>query len=169
MPFEVPGAGFSRAAGFQSHSVGARQIGISPGAERDAENLTKLFQALPTAIGRRVAYSAMLAGARAVRPAIKTSKEFTDRRGTLRAGIRRARRHKVVAGRTPAAYVSIRAPHAHFVEFGHGGPFPARPHPYVARALLEQASNIQKAIAQKFEQELIKEARKLQARYPTRG
>ena len=169
MPFEVPGNAFSTTPGFQTHSVGARQIGLSPRAEQDAANLTRIFNALPTAVSRRVAYSAMLAGARALRPFIKSSKEFTDRKGTLRAGIRRARRHKVVAGRSPGAYVSARAPHAHLVEFGHGGPYPARPHPFIARAILEQATNVQQAIARAFEQELLKEARKLQALYPTKG
>lgn len=170
MPFQPEtGSGFSQSPGFESHNPSGRQVGLSPGAELDVANMIRIFNALPTTVSRRVAYSAMLAGARALQPAIKTSKAFTDRSGALRGGIRRARRHKVVAGRSPAAYVSVRAPHAHWVEFGHGGPYPARPHPFIALAILAQASNVQRAIATKFEQELLREARKLRARYPTRG
>ena len=68
MPFEVPGGGFSTAPGFQSHDPSARQVGIAPGATLDAENLAKIFNELRTKTGRRVAYSAMLAGARVLRP-----------------------------------------------------------------------------------------------------
>lgn len=51
--------------------------------------------------------------------------------------------------RKPSALVGVnfnRAHHAHLVEFGHGGPHPAPPHPYMRPALMSQRPVIQKII-----------------------
>lgn len=41
-----------------------------------------------------------------------------------------------------------RAPHAHLVEFGHGGPYPAPPHPIVSRTWDEMRDEINHDIEQ---------------------
>jgi HK97 gp10 family phage protein len=51
--------------------------------------------------------------------------------GTLRKSIR-AKKSKFEDG---GAIVIASAPHAHLVEYGHGGPNPAQPHPFLRKAL----------------------------------
>lgn len=46
------------------------------------------------------------------------------------------------------------APHAHLVEFGHGGPAPAPPHPYVRPAFDAQADNAFRIIREELEKAL---------------
>lgn len=93
------------------------------------------------------------ATARVVRDAVRRTTEFQDRTGRLRRSFR--------AGRIPAQYGGKRfrrgraavfaggrqerAPHAHLVERGHGGPYPAAPHPYLFRALVQ--TEAQQAVA----------------------
>lgn len=76
---------------------------------------------------------------------------FTDRTGRLRRSIRSRRVPAVYAGRR---YRSGRAAvfaggqgarQAYLVEAGHGGPRPARPYPYLSRALRENTGLIQTA------------------------
>jgi len=51
---------------------------------------------------------------------------------------------------TPSVIVGVdlkKAPHAHLVEFGHGGPRPAAPHPYMRPAVDRKRSRIKRLAA----------------------
>ena len=71
--------------------------------------------------------------------------EFTDRSGRLRRSIRTRRIRAIYGGRRykagrAAVYAGAAgARQAHLVEEGHGGPRPARPYPYLQRALMESS------------------------------
>ncbi len=81
--------------------------------------------------------------------------EFTDRYGDRGPGARyKSLRESIRAHGVTAIYGGQRyrrgravlraggsgAQQAHLVERGHGGPFPARPHPFLLRSLMETAS-----------------------------
>ena len=85
---------------------------------------------------------------------------FTDRTGYLRRSIR-ARRiaaryfdRRVRGGRAAvfAGRPRPRSAQALLVEYGHGGPKPARPHPYLNRALAETIGQQQDAFAQRAQE-----------------
>lgn len=71
---------------------------------------------------------------------------FTDRTGRLRRSIRRIRipaeygGRKYRGGRAAVIAGGTGARQSHLVELGHGGPFPADPHPYLLAALMERES-----------------------------
>lgn len=51
----------------------------------------------------------------------------------------------------PTAFVGVNfkiAPHAHIVEYGHAGPHPAPPHPYMRPAVVNKAEAIQRGLAE---------------------
>lgn len=84
---------------------------------------------------------------------------FTDRTGRLRKTIRQRQRTlrsapSVLFGeRYRQKLVSIYAGgrgarQAYLVEAGHGGPFPARPHPYLGRALEEGRGQMESVLAE---------------------
>ena len=85
----------------------------------------------------RAAQSAVLGAGRDVALA-ETSRTmsynaFKDKTGYLRTGFRfnRPRRFPIGKRTHPGALLKSARPHAHLVERGHGGPRPARPHPYL--------------------------------------
>ena len=97
---------------------------------------------------------ALLAAARVVRRVSKgRGYEFTDRTGRLRRTIRAVgspayyggRRYQ--RGRARLAAGGRGARQAFLVERGHGGPFPARPYPFLFRALIETRSEQAEAFA----------------------
>lgn len=57
----------------------------------------------------------------------RASTAFSDKTGKLRSGIK-----PELHGKFWRVYA--RAPHAHLVEFGHGGPHPAPAHPFLRPA-----------------------------------
>lgn len=69
--------------------------------------------------------------ARAVELKARTSTAFKDVTGTLRKRIKAKKSRYEFGG----WIVEARAPHAHLVEFGHGGPNPAPAHPFLRPAL----------------------------------
>lgn len=82
---------------------------------------------------------------------------FTDRSGRLRGSIRKRQRTLRISpvmlpgGRAKHKLVSIYAGRkgarqAWLVEMGHGGPFPARPHPYLRKALTETTGEMRAAM-----------------------
>ncbi len=87
----------------------------------------------------------LAASARVVRDAARKTTVFEDRTGRLRRSLRVGRITARYGGkrfrRGRAAVFAggqrERAPHAALVERGHGGPFPARPHPFLFTALLQ--------------------------------
>lgn len=60
-----------------------------------------------------------------------------------------AKAYPETMSRPAVAFAGVRprkAPHAHLVEFGHGGPHPAPPHPFVRPAWDELKDKVQKNI-----------------------
>lgn len=69
--------------------------------------------------------------------------------GNLKRGIVAWAFSNQIKGR-PAAFVAIDyriAPHAHLVEFGHGGPHPAGPHPFFRPAISSKRRKARKDIS----------------------
>lgn len=67
----------------------------------------------------------------------KASTAFRDRTGKLRKSIKKQKRKSKDFAASVELYdwiVRATAPHAHLVEFGHGGPRPAPPHPFLQPA-----------------------------------
>lgn len=103
----------------------------------------------------RLLGSALLASARVVRNAARKTMEFQDRTGRLRKSIRSVRIPAFYQGKRfrrgrAAVYAggqSQRAPHAHLVERGHGGPQPAPPHPFIFNALIQTEAQQAQAFA----------------------
>ena len=116
--------------------------------------LLRAFEALRSADARKIATDAALAGAERLVGPIRSSRVFQDRTGELRAGIRQAKRHKIRAGRTPAAYVPVVSPYAHLVEYGHDS---ASPRPFVRRALQRHQTQVTLVATQRFEELLVRQ------------
>ena len=134
------------------------------------DRLAAVLHALGPSFERRVYPQALNAMARVVRRLAKTKDfGFIDGRGVrpfdrrlgrtksrrLRATIRNrlitayygGRRYR--AGRAAVFAGGPGARHAHLVERGHGGPRPARPHPFIGRALIETQGRQFQAFVQK--------------------
>lgn len=62
----------------------------------------------------------------------KASAAFADKTGGLRKSIKKVRGK--YPAENPAWLVKATAPNAHLVEYGHGGPAPAPPHPFLTPA-----------------------------------
>lgn len=78
--------------------------------------------------------------------------------GNLRKGIV-AKKFKTKRKGAPATHVSIDyriAPHAHLVEFGHGGPHPAPPHPFFRKTVraFRKAFHLESELAKLFKRNL---------------
>ena len=108
---------------------------------------------LGPALYRRVTGNALNAGARVLRRAARRRNfGFTDRTRALRRTVRNRRITGRYNGRSykrarAGVYAGGRgARQAYLVEAGHGGPFPAQPHPYLSRALEENESAIGNAV-----------------------
>jgi hypothetical protein len=63
------------------------------------------------------------------------SAAFSDKSGVLRAGIKAEKRGDRWIARA-------KAPHAHLVEYGHGGPNPAPAHPFLRPAKFRVLSHV---------------------------
>lgn len=83
-----------------------------------------------SAVPDQVQGKALKAGAE---PIVRAAKEKVNvRTGKLQNAIRSGRRKKIRDGsRIEIGTFKGEAPHAHLVEFGHGGPHPAPPHPFL--------------------------------------
>lgn len=86
-----------------------------------------------------------------VAPTVRAAKRFAPvESGTLRAAVKT----KIVQYEN--AWVAIVEPkrppafHRHIVEFGHGGPAPAPPHPYMAPAIQATRSKVQQGFEDKL-------------------
>lgn len=92
----------------------------------------KAIAGAPAEVRRLAERKGALAAARTIRLEARRSTAFTDRTGALRKSIRveqTDRAVSVLAGDPPGII------YAGFVEFGHGGPRPALPHPYLRPAV----------------------------------
>ena len=106
----------------------------------------------PRALALTVHGEMAFAVAKRIENKAKQTRAFIDRSGRLRQSIRTIRIPKVYQTptgpvRTPrgAAAVGSDVFYAPFVEFGHGGPAPARPHPFLGpaeRSVRREALNI---------------------------
>ena len=105
--------------------------------------------------------SALFKQSRVVRKrARKRNYGFRDRRGRLRLTIRSRRipgrygRRVYKRGRAEVVAGAEGARQAYLVEAGHGGPWPARPHPYLARALRETVPEQAQAYATEMRRQI---------------
>lgn len=80
----------------------------------------------------------------------------------------RTRRRKGASGNTAAKSITIGthkreagayAPHAHLVEFGHGGPFPAPEHPFIRPAFDRRNGEAFEIIRRVLQQEIDRQGR----------
>jgi HK97 gp10 family phage protein len=80
----------------------------------------------------------------------KASTEFSDKTGKLRSSI------KVFKSKFPDGGYIVHAssPHAHLVEYGHGGPAPAPAHPFLRPAQKAEKSKFNRKVAAELEREL---------------
>ena len=100
------------------------------------------------------------------RDAARQTTRFVDRSGKLRKSIRVSRKQaemadvrgtiKVPGGRAELLAGGSRAPHAHLVEFGHGGPHPAPRHPFIEPAVLATQEQQLRAAAEQMRKSLQK-------------
>lgn len=90
---------------------------------------------LPRALEEKVVGDAMEAVAKEAYRMAKTTTAFVDRSGKLRASIKVERVDSVGADgkrvKDGAAVLVARRFYAPYVEYGHGGPRPAKPHPFL--------------------------------------
>jgi HK97 gp10 family phage protein len=80
----------------------------------------------------------------------KASTEFVDKTGKLRRSI------QVFKSKFPDGgyIVHASAPHAHLIEYGHGGPAPAVAHPFLRPAQKAEKSKFNRKVATELEREL---------------
>ena len=136
-----------RRQGFDMRISGSATTGLP-------DALIRAFESLRSTDARKIATDAALAGAEQLVKPIRGTNEFRDRTGALRAGIREAKRHKIRAGRTPAAYVPVVSPYAHLVEYGHDS---ASPRPFVRRALQKSSAQVTLVVTRRFEELLVRQ------------
>lgn len=100
--------------------------------------------------------AAALAVAREMRNLMKA--KIKDKTGTLRDAIVARKFRTPGEGITYVAVNKRKAPHAHLVEFGHGGPHPAPPHEFFRPVLDEYSANgrYEAALADAFEKQIKK-------------
>ena len=112
--------------------------------DADIENLVEHLFKLDGKLHRRISKLGLAAAARVARDSARKTTAFKDRTGNLRRSLKVRRRFKwvaLLANRPEGA-------HGHLVELGHGGPFPARPHPFMVPAVLStQPEQLKKAVA----------------------
>ena len=130
--------------------------------QRRLEGTVALFRELPARMQRQALPPALLAGARVLRKALQAA--APRRTGRLRKGILRARAHKTRRGARPpqterAAYVLAVTPYTTFVE---------RDQPFFVSTVQATAPEAERAIAARFEAQVIRLAERLIAKYGTR-
>ena len=105
--------------------------------------LTTLLRQLP----KRARGKPLLEGAKVIARNAKRTTLFEDRTGNLRRNIRAVAERNFVVARA-------NAPHAHLVEYGHGGPHPARAHAFMARATAQTKEAVFAVVSREIEREL---------------
>ena len=116
------------------------------------DELIKAMEALPGLLAERVQGDGLIAAARAARDEARQTSEFSDKTRKLRALIRAKRRSQKVETafgfkNVPGAAAVLTAGgpgarHAMLVEYGHGGPHPAPPHPYLEPAVVNNLTRL---------------------------
>ena len=145
-----------------------------PRFERELNGARQVYDELPTQFKRRVLPPSLLAWARVIRDTARNTTVFKDKTGILRRSIR-AYRFKQRSGLPPGAFVAggpylprHRAFHAHLVEFGHEGPSPAPPHPFMGEAVRSAQPRANAAFIQEFRRRVRIAGDALIAKYGTR-
>jgi len=127
----------------------------------DKELLAALDK-LPMAVGGKVIKNAIRAGGRQITKAAK-EKAPLGPTGNLRKGI--GTKLVVYQGdETAVLMVGVnfrKAPHAHLVEYGHGGPQPAPPHPFLRPAFDAAKATALAKIEKSFRSGIKRETKKL--------
>lgn len=80
---------------------------------------------------------------------------FRDKTGTLRESLRTKKGGVKTYGFKGYVFAAVGlgnqpSPHAHLIEFGHEGPRPSKPHPFMEHAAIEAADDSLKASSAKF-------------------
>ena len=139
----------------------------------DAE---RMLRELP----RRFATESFIAGLEAAAEVVAREAEvtvaFRDDTGRLRASIRVVYGAKIAGNRAQlsrrideryAPRVEVSDNKAHLIEFGHGGPRPAPPHPFLLPAALETEARQLREAAAAMRQHVRYLARAYRSRYPS--
>jgi HK97 gp10 family phage protein len=98
------------------------------------KRLIRAMTELPVKVQKKVLRSAVAKGGRIVRKAVKAATPVGKTKNLKRNAFMRTRTY---GGQTVAAIIGHKWPkgaHAHLVEFGHAGPHPAPPHPFMRLA-----------------------------------
>lgn len=137
--------------------------------ERNFNSNRRLFSELPIAYQRRVVGPAVLAWGRVIARLAKKTTIFADVSGRLRKSIF-AKRWRSRKGLPEGVYIHAGgrgARQAHLVEFGHGGPHPAPPHPFMETATEQSISRGQAEMARVFNTRTVRLAHQLVLKYNT--
>ena len=116
------------------------------------DELIKALNALPGLLAERVQGDGLIAAAHVARDEARQTSEFSDKTGKLRASIRAGQRSQKVETSfgfknvpSAAAMLTVGGPGARqamLVEYGHGGPHPAPPHPYLEPAVVNNLARL---------------------------
>ena len=146
---------------------------------RGINDLNAVLKALPYQFEEDVLRFGLIAGARVlqkeiarVSPRYKTSGPMRLHKN-IRTQRRRKRYKQRLEGKvTPTTFrgAKVRAgvPHAHLVEFGHGGPKPAPAHPFMRPALHRMSNQMLAAIVQECRRRWATLALVLSSKYATK-
>lgn len=120
---------------------------------------------LPIVVGGKVMKNAIRAGGRAIRAAV-IERAPIGPTGNLKANIvaklvvyKESETAALIIGGKYGRYG--KGAHAHLVEFGHGGPAPAPPHPFMRPAFDESKSTALAKVEKSFRSGIKRETKKL--------
>ena len=131
-------------------------ISMQVGSASAAKGLQRLQRKLP----EKVRHRPLLAVAKVVERVAKRTAVFKDKTGALRKSIkarastRKGRKNILVSAGVYGRGGDGAVAHAHVVEFGHGGPHPADPHPFMREAAEKSLDATFEAVTRGIQKEL---------------
>lgn len=133
-----------------------------PDWRNEWRKVEKLYRRFPTVVLRDIAIDAGGVAMQKVLPVARQKNYvFQDQTGKLRKSIR-VRKRRNLGKRTGRSILSVayiiaggkRAPHAHLVHQGHGGPKPAGPRPFLTDAATKASSQVFQAFHYEFSRQM---------------
>jgi len=124
------------------------------------DELNRVFKALPRKIGERAVLNSVRAGARVVAKQVKTEAPVGET-GNLKKSVVVRTVKKRFRTSDRLVFVGFKKPagsHAHLVEFGHGGPHPAPPHPFIVPAAVKTRESAVRTIITALGDQINKQA-----------
>ena len=123
------------------------------------QELLKSLAALNKQITGKLMKNAMRAGGRVVVNQVKDTVPV-GKTGNLKKSIKTKMVPYPVSGIT-VLVIGAKAPHAHLVEFGHGGPHPAPPHPFMRPAFDASKLTAQERVERNLRNGIKRETKRL--------